>query len=75
MLNKHDNAPFPRQIFTYTRPIDDHEFHLYGCAKRGCDRVNIDYEAFGTRDGKTYCLHHIPLRSKFRLWRQERRNV
>jgi len=45
-------------------------FRLYGCAKRGCDEINLDFEAFGGHGGKSYCLHHIPLRSRFKLWRQ-----
>jgi hypothetical protein len=45
---------------------------LYGCAKRGCDAMNPDYLAFGTRDGKSWCLGHIPLRARIRLWWQER---
>jgi len=43
-------------------------FKIFACAKRGCDRINPDWYAFGTADGKTYCLHHIPLRSRIKLW-------
>lgn len=45
-------------------------YKLFGCAKRGCDQVNPDWRAFGS-SGKTYCLDHIPLRSRARLWWQE----
>lgn len=56
----------------YTHTANGRTWRLYGCAKRGCDRINLDYESFGTREGKGYCLNHIPLRSRLRLWRQER---
>lgn len=45
---------------------------VYGCAKRGCDAVNPAYLSFGTREGKGYCLHHIPWRSRLRLWKQDK---
>lgn len=48
-------------------------YKLYGCAKRGCDRINTDYESFGAFNGKSYCRNHIPLYSRFILWLQERR--
>ena len=44
-------------------------FKLFGCAKRGCDKVNPDYLAFGSGD-KTYCLDHKPWRARWRLWLQ-----
>jgi hypothetical protein len=44
-----------------------------GCAKRGCCAVNPPWEQFGTRDGKTWCLGHIPLRARLRVWWQEQR--
>lgn len=49
------------------------QFRLYGCARHGCDTVNPDYLAFGGC-GKSWCLNHKPLRSRLRLWWQERRN-
>lgn len=45
---------------------------FYGCAKRGCDAVNPDYLSFGAH-GKSWCLHHRPLRARLRVWWQERR--
>jgi hypothetical protein len=48
---------------------------LSGCAKRGCCRVLTDYQSFGvgcpTR--LVYCLEHIPLRYRVKVWWQERR--
>jgi hypothetical protein len=35
--------------------------------------VLVDYESFGTRGGKSYCLGHIPWRSRSKVWRQERK--
>lgn len=32
----------------------------YGCARWGCDAVNPDYQSYGTRDGRSWCLHHRP---------------
>lgn len=43
-----------------------------GCARRGCCSVNAPWETFTSR-GKTYCLGHIPLRARLRVWWQERR--
>jgi hypothetical protein len=57
----------------YTHTANGRTWRLYGCAKRGCDRINLDFESFGTKEGKGYCLDHVPLRSRFRLWRQERK--
>jgi hypothetical protein len=58
--------------YTHTGPTG-RVYRLYGCAKRGCDRINTDYEAFGCGD-KSYCLHgHIPRRALLRVWWQERR--
>lgn len=37
----------------------------FGCARRGCDAVNPDYLAYGAY-GKTWCLHHAPLRIRLR---------
>lgn len=56
----------------YTHSRGDRTWRLYGCAKRGCDAVNPDYLSFGARNGKGYCLHHIPFRSRLRVWWQER---
>jgi hypothetical protein len=56
----------------YTHTANGRTWNLYGCAKRGCDRINPDYLSFGTREGLGYCLNHIPLRSRLRLWWQER---
>jgi hypothetical protein len=61
----------------YTHTANGRTWKLSGCAKRGCDHINPDYLAFGVgfgADEKTYCLNHIPLRARFRLWWQERRN-
>lgn len=46
---------------------------LYGCAKRGCDKVNPPYLSFRGGD-KGYCLDHIPLRYRIKVWWQERRH-
>lgn len=46
-----------------------------GCAKRGCCAVNAPWQAFGTRDGKTWCLSHIPWTARLRVWWQERRDA
>lgn len=51
-----------------------HVGSAYGCARAGCDNVNPDWAAFGARDGRSYCLTHVPLRSRLRLWWQERRS-
>lgn len=47
---------------------------VYGCARRRCDAINLAYESFGGSDGRSYCLDHVPLRSRFRVWWQERRH-
>ena len=47
---------------------------LYGCFRRGCHKFNPDYLSFKAKNGKGYCLDHIPLRSRIRLWWQERRS-
>lgn len=44
----------------------------FPCAKRDCPKWNRAWETFTTRDGRTWCLGHIPLRSRLRLWWQER---
>lgn len=53
----------------YLHPSPDGKriFRLYGCAKRGCDRVNPDYESYGAY-GMSWCLHHVPLRIRLRRW-------
>lgn len=58
-----------------TRGGGTRTYKLYGCAKRGCDRINTDYEAFGASNGKSYCRTRrcIPWRSRLRLRWQERR--
>jgi hypothetical protein len=66
------NSNSSRSGSRYTHTANGRTWRLYGCAKRGCDRINLDYETFGTREGKGYCLSHIPLRSRLRLWWQER---
>lgn len=38
---------------------------MYGCAKRGCDAVNPSYLSYGAY-GKSWCLHHPPLRVRVR---------
>jgi len=43
------------------------EWRLYGCAKRGCDAINMDFEAYGAY-GKSWCLHHPPFRVRVRRW-------
>lgn len=65
--------PEPTQSTRYIAERNGMEFRLYGCAKRGCDTVNPDYLAFGGL-GKSWCLRHRPLRSRLRVWWQERRN-
>jgi len=35
-------------------------FRYYGCAAWGCDAVNPDYQSYGTKDGRSWCLHHRP---------------
>lgn len=42
-----------------SRPIRD-GWRYYGCARWDCDAVNPDYRSFGTRDGRSWCLHHRP---------------
>lgn len=54
----------------YTYTANGRTWRLYGCAKRGCDRVSLDYESFGCGD-KSYCRNHIPLRARLRVWWQE----
>lgn len=44
-----------------------------GCARRGCCAVNPPWETFTTRNGKTWCLAHVPLTARVRVWWQERR--
>ena len=44
-----------------------HEDRLYGCAKRGCHAVNKPYMSYGAY-GKSWCLHHAPLRIRLRRW-------
>jgi hypothetical protein len=40
-------------------PID-YGWRYYGCARWGCNAVNPDYLCYGTRDGRSWCLHHRP---------------
>jgi hypothetical protein len=61
-----------RRILTYE--ANGRMWTVYGCGRRGCDAINLDYESFAARDGRSYCLDHAPLRSRLRLWWQERRN-
>ena len=63
-LSEPISAPWPPQ---YTHTANGRTWRLYGCAKRGCDKVNPDYATFGAGD-KNYCLGHIPLRTRLRLW-------
>lgn len=37
----------------------------YGCARRGCDAVNPPWASYGAY-GKSWCLHHVPLRVRLR---------
>jgi hypothetical protein len=53
--------------YTYTAPSGARTWKLYGCAKRGCDRINLDYMAYGAY-GKSWCLKHPPLRIRLRRW-------
>lgn len=62
-----------RQALQFTDPIGRLQT-AYGCARRGCDGINLAYESFGASDGRSYCLDHAPLRSRLRIWWQERRN-
>jgi hypothetical protein len=62
-------------VTRYTHSSGGKTWRLYGCAKRGCDAVNPDYLAFGTRDGRTWCLDHRPLLSRVLVWWQERRDL
>lgn len=41
------------------RPLED-GWRYYGCARWGCDAVNPDYQSYGTKDGRSWCLHHRP---------------
>lgn len=62
-------TPNPR----YTHLIGDREYRLYGCARRGCDKVVPDYWVFESR-GSTYCLLHVPLLARLRVaWRERRK--
>lgn len=58
--------------YTHTSPNGNRTWRLYGCARRGCDRINLDFEAFGGRNDKSYCKLHIPLRSQVIVELQER---
>lgn len=65
------------QKLKFTHTANGRTWGLYGCAKRGCDKINLDYESFGAQDlfgsgEKSYCRNHIPLRSRIQLWWQER---
>lgn len=51
----------------YTHTVGTRTWRLYGCAKRGCDQVNPDYLSFGAKNGKGYCLDHIPLRIRLKM--------
>jgi hypothetical protein len=55
----------------YTYTANGRTWKLYGCAKYGCDHINLDYESFRGPNNKSYCLAHIPLRLKFILWWHE----
>lgn len=37
-----------------------HGWRYYGCARWGCDAVNPDFQSYGTRGGRSWCLHHRP---------------
>lgn len=56
--------------YTHTNAAKTRTWRLYGCAKRGCDKVNLSYESFRGGD-KGYCLDHIPLRYRIKVWWQE----
>lgn len=58
--------------YTHTGPTG-RVYRLYGCARRGCDRISTDYESFGA-GGKGYCLACIPRRYRLKLWWRERRS-
>lgn len=63
-----------QDVRQYTHTANGRTWRLYGCAKRGCDAVNPDYMSFGAGD-VGYCLHHIPVRLRLRLWWQERKSA
>lgn len=56
----------PTHVCEYVEPGQ-----YYGCARRGCDRVSPAWASFGAKTGKSYCLDHIPLRTRIQLWWQE----
>jgi hypothetical protein len=60
-----DSGALPGQSYR-----DERGHRLFGCAKRGCDAINPDWRAFGAH-GKSWCLHHRPLRARLRVWWQE----
>lgn len=57
----------------YTHTAYGRTWRLYGCARRGCDAISLDFESFGA-GGKGYCLHHIPLCYRLKVWWQERKS-
>ena len=42
------------------RSVLEGGWRYYGCARWGCDAVNPDYLSYGTKDGRSWCLHHRP---------------
>lgn len=64
-------TPDPGMTAGYTHTANGRTFKLFGCARKGCDRISLDFESFKARDGKGYCLNHIPWRSRLRLWWQQ----
>lgn len=51
----------------YLHSANGRTWRLYGCAKRGCDRINPDWESYGAY-GKSWCLGHAPLRIRLQRW-------
>jgi hypothetical protein len=73
-----DEIPECRPEYRPFHLDDDHRIlrvqsrRFYGCARRGCDRVNPDWWSFGAR-GKSWCLDHRPLLTRLRMWLRERK--
>ena len=47
---------------------------IYGCAKRGCDKTHFNFDVFavGFPVKNTYCLDHIPLLVRIKMYFKER---
>lgn len=55
----------------YTHSANGRTWKLFGCAKRGCDKVSPDYLSVGVGD-KGYCIDHVPLFARLRMRWQDR---